>query len=119
MCGLCNKSVDFLVRADKKHRLKFSPLQGQTADRLIPDHSASLESFVYWRSGKVYEKSSAILVALSDIGGLWTASKILLIIPSIIRNCVYMWVAKNRYKWFGKNESCRVPTPNERARFLD
>jgi predicted DCC family thiol-disulfide oxidoreductase YuxK len=119
MCGLCNKSVDFLLRVDTKHRLKFSPLQGETAALLVPNHSQSLESFIYWKSDKVYEKSSAILVALSDVGGFWKMSKILLIIPTSIRNIVYMWVARNRYKWFGKSERCRMPTSEERSRFLD
>ncbi|MFT4678195.1 MAG: putative DCC family thiol-disulfide oxidoreductase YuxK [Litorivivens sp.] len=119
ICGLCNKAVDFLLRHDSKQRLKFSPLQGQTAAMLIPKSAQKMDTFVYWTAGKSYQKSTAILRALSDIGGLWKLTSILLLIPAFMRNAVYSWVSKHRYDWFGKNENCRVPTACERTQFLD
>ena len=86
VCGLCNKAVDFLLRHDSKNQLKFSPLQGQTAVAMIPKSAQQMDTFIYWKSGKTYQKSTAIITALSDIGGLWKMTRILLINTFILCN---------------------------------
>jgi predicted DCC family thiol-disulfide oxidoreductase YuxK len=120
VCGLCNRAVDFLLARNHKGVLRFSPLQGNTAKQKLEAAAfQNLDSIVYWREGKIYRKSSAILKIMNDLGGWGKLLVIFWIIPRFIRNFLYDVVAKNRYKWFGKKESCRMPTKEERAYFLD
>lgn len=119
ICGLCNNFIDLLMQEDRGRVLYFSPLQGSTAQERIAEHLAlPVETVIYQRNGRTFTKSSAALRILSDIGGVWKVMTILLVIPAFMRNAVYDLVARNRYRWFGKKESCRMPTPEERARFL-
>jgi predicted DCC family thiol-disulfide oxidoreductase YuxK len=112
--------VDFLLARNQKGILRFSPLQGNTAKQKLEAATfQNLDSIVYCREGKIYRKSSAILKIMNDLGGWGKLLVIFWIIPSFIRDFVYDIVAKNRYKWFGKKESCRMPTREERAYFLD
>ncbi|MDB5255385.1 MAG: yuxK [Chitinophagaceae bacterium] len=120
VCGLCNRAIDFLMRHDKRKALLFAPLQGTTAAELLPPGEASsLSSMVYYSSGKISYKTRAILNLLWDMGGWWTLTAFFRIIPPFIRDIFYNIMATSRYKWFGKKESCRIPTVEERARFLD
>ena len=123
VCNLCNSSVDYLIDKDRKKLLRYGSLQGKTAAELIPEHTEDLDSFVYLRTNEhssvLYKRSGAAIRVLSDLGGWRKILLALLVIPPFIRNGVYNWVAKNRYKWFGKKETCRLPEPHERELFLD
>ena len=120
VCNLCNRTVDFLIRRDKKHALRFAPLQGTSAQELLDSSKfEALPSVVLLDKSGVYQRSSAVLRAVAKLGGLWPLMKVFLIVPRPIRDAVYNWIAKNRYKWFGKRDSCRLPTTEERAMFLD
>jgi len=120
VCGLCNTSVDLLMRKDRRRFLLFSPLQGTTAAQFLPKGmTTDASSFIYARKGVIYDRSSAALLVFSDLGGLWKALMIFWIVPRFIRDGVYNFIAKNRYRWFGKKESCRIPTAEERSLFLD
>ena len=118
-CTLCNFFVDFLIRHDSKKRLKYASLQGETARQLIPHLSKPpYASVVLVSDGVAQTESTAALEALAELGGAWPTVKALQVIPSFIRDAVYRYIAKNRYKWFGKKDSCRLPTPEERSYFL-
>jgi len=119
VCGLCNRFVDLLLRVDTRDTLKFAPLQGDTAARrLAPGEQTSLDSIILVDSrGRAY-RSEAVLRILESIGGLWTLSRALRVIPRSIRDFAYDVVAGNRYQWFGRRSVCRVPTPQERPKFL-
>lgn len=120
VCGLCNRAIDFLIRHDKRKVLFFTPLQGTTARKLLPPTEASsLSSIVYHSKGKIAYRTKAILMLLWDMGGWWKLFSVFRIIPPFIRDIFYNWIATSRYKWFGKKESCRIPTLEERERFLD
>lgn len=120
VCNLCNRSVDFLIRNDKRANLLFAPLQGKTALSLIsPEMISNLSSIIYLRKGIIYQRSTAAIMACWDIDWWWKWTCIFLIVPPFIRNAVYDYVAKNRYRWFGQKESCRMPTLAEKIRFLD
>ncbi|MFN0031155.1 MAG: thiol-disulfide oxidoreductase DCC family protein [Flavobacteriales bacterium] len=120
VCGLCNKSIDWFIRRDNKRRFVYAPLQGITAVRLLaPAFTQQINSFVYHRQGKIYSRSTAALWALFDLGGLWKLVAFFLVIPPFLRNLIYDWIARNRYRWFGKKDSCRLPSPEERSLFLD
>ena len=119
VCGLCNGFIDFLFRFDRKKHFLFSPLQGEKAAELLPkSDTEKLESVVLYIDGKVFYKSEAALKVLTTLGGPWLLFGVFYILPKSFRDTVYSWIAKNRYKWFGEKESCRLPTPDERARFL-
>lgn len=108
-----------MIKIDKKNNLLFAPLQGITAkenlnERFIKD----LNSMALIYDNKIYTKSTAIIKALQLIGGLWYTISILLIIPTPLRNIIYNFIAHLRYRCFGKFESCRIPTKEEKNKIL-
>ncbi len=120
VCGLCNSSVDWLLRHDKNQRFLYSPLQGQAAsEKLSAEQLADLDTIVYYRNGKALLRSDAALYIVKDLGGIWSMLYGFIILPRFLRDGIYKWVSRNRYKWFGKKEACRIPSKEERARFLD
>lgn len=119
-CNLCNRFVDFLISRDVEHRLKFAPLQGRTAEaRLAPEYRERLGTVVLEREGKAYIRSTAAILAVAELGGFWQLAKLCLIVPKFLRDLVYRYIAKNRYLWFGRRDTCRLPTDEERTQFLD
>ena len=120
VCNLCNGFVDFLIRCQKTKKIYFSPLQGNTAKIILPEGKISnLDSVVYYRDGKVFEQSRAVLYVLSDTLFLGKVFLVFLIIPSPIRDFIYRKIANSRYHLFGRRTHCRLPTSEERALFLD
>jgi predicted DCC family thiol-disulfide oxidoreductase YuxK len=112
--------VDFVVRRDPEHNFSFAPLQGESAKRHLPNSTLlGLRSVVLWTQGQYFEKSDAILMILPQLGGAWRVFRMGWIFPRFFRDWIYDFVAKNRYRFFGKRDSCRLPTPQERALFLD
>ena len=120
VCGLCNAWVDFVIARDRHARFRFSPLQGETArDWLQMTPETSLDSVALVDAAGIHRKSEAVWRILSQLGGVWRPLGCLLrLIPCPLRNWGYDFVARHRYRWFGKKEACRLPTPGERVRFL-
>lgn len=121
VCNLCNGFVQFLIRQDKRDQLTFGSLQGSIAQQLLAQNGINnyLSSIVYIRNGKLYQRSSAALSILKDVGGWWWLTQIFWIVPRPIRDMFYNWVGRNRYRWFGKRQSCMVPCPELQKRFLE
>lgn len=120
VCGLCNWSVSFILKIDKKKKIRFSPLQGSTAQKVLSEEDRlDFDSLVFYNEGVVKKYSTGVLNILKEIGGIWSVFYVFIIIPVFIRDAVYRVIAKNRYKWFGKLDTCRLPTAEERAVFLD
>ena len=118
VCGLCNRAVNVLLRHDEDAYFKVAPLQGSTARALLGNLPEKVDSIVLWEEGSVYIKSDAALRIASRLTG-WP--RLLLsarILPRYFRDKVYDLIARKRYHWFGKKETCRVPTEQERLRFL-
>ena len=119
VCGLCNRAVDFLIQRDTKRLFHFAPLQGETALKELPvSLTDQPDTIVCKDSESLYYKSGAILHIMMKIGGVWKLMALCYIIPKFIRDFFYDIIANNRYKVFGKKESCRMPTPEERQVFL-
>ena len=121
VCGLCNRFVDYLLKHDKQHHLKFAPLQGEAAHEYLSEEDIeAFDSIQYYSDGKVYNKSTAALRIFIKLGGWY---KFLgytgYVFPRFIRDWIYDIVANNRYKWFGKRDQCRIPSSGEKKRFLD
>ena len=120
ICGLCNTFIDFVMPRDEKRIFKFSPLQGETARKLLPPQDyENVDSVVLYHNGKVYRRSAAVFEIFKLLGGKWKGLSVLGHIPTPITDVFYNLTAKYRYKLFGMKESCRIPTPAERAQFLD
>jgi predicted DCC family thiol-disulfide oxidoreductase YuxK len=118
-CGLCNGFVDFMMKVDSKGVFNFSPLQGEFAkSHLSQSDILDLKSVVILIDGKTYRKAKGVFKALGELGGFWKAFLILNIIPTPILNSFYDMVATNRYRLFGKRATCRLPTQEERNRFI-
>ena len=120
-CTLCNGLVDWVMKMDHHHRIQFASLQGETARQhlhLNPE-SVDFDTVIYFKEGRSFERSNAILELLKDLGGFWIVLYVLKLIPVFLRDSVYNWVAKNRFRFFGRRETCRLPTPAEKSRLLD
>lgn len=119
-CGLCNKSIQFVMRHDRDQVFYYAPLQGDTAERaqLKPEGDPEAWSVVLVDEKGVHRRSTAALRIASKLGGFWSLLALFLIVPRFIRDAVYGWVARNRYRVWGKLEACPLPPPEARARFL-
>jgi predicted DCC family thiol-disulfide oxidoreductase YuxK len=120
VCGLCNHTVDFLIARDHGARLKYAPLQGETAQQQLPEElRRQLNTLIFVRSGDVFVRSAAVVRILQQLGGFWSCvGGLLWLIPWPLRDLGYRIVSALRYRLFGKHESCRIPSPEERTRFL-
>lgn len=121
VCNLCNGIVSFIIKRDKKALFRFAAIQsgaGQTLLRRqgIDDRNRTL---YYFRNDVCFEQSTAVLHILKDLGGGWKCFYVLMIVPACIRDAAYRLVAKNRYRIFGKKQSCLLPSPDIKDRFLD
>jgi predicted DCC family thiol-disulfide oxidoreductase YuxK len=120
VCNFCNSTVNWLIARNIRGNLKFSSLQGETAKQLLPEALVSdLSSIVYFRNGKFFIKSTAALLIFRDMAWYGFLGLPFFIVPSFLRDALYNWIARNRYHWFGKREACRIPTPEERSRFME
>lgn len=119
VCNLCDGFISTLFFLGLKEPMKVASLQGEYAkDHLPQSLRESLSSVVYQREEELLFESHAVIAILSDLKWYFKPLKIALIIPKAWRDGLYKWVAKNRYKLFGKKETCRLPSPSEREFFL-
>lgn len=121
-CNLCNGAVQFTIKRDRKNIFRFASLQSDFATKALTSFDLEPnqgDSFILLEDGKVYQRSTAALRVVKKLNGLWPLLYAFIIIPRFIRNGIYNFIAKNRYRWFGKQESCWVPTSELKARFLD
>ncbi|PHR74651.1 MAG: thiol-disulfide oxidoreductase [Lutibacter sp.] len=121
VCNLCNSSVQFVIKHDKKQQFLFSSLQSDAAKEILlqfGEINMNLDSIILITDAKIYSKSSAILKIAELLGGYYAVGIIFYIIPKFIRDKIYDFVAKNRYKWYGKRENCMIPNKKIKSRFL-
>jgi predicted DCC family thiol-disulfide oxidoreductase YuxK len=119
VCNLCNGAVNFVIDRDPQGLFKLAPLQSEIATKYLDKERISkLDSIVLYEDGKIYEKSTAALKIAKKLNGAWFLLYVFIVIPPFIRNIFYNIVAKYRYKWFGKRETCRMPTTDIKDRFL-
>ena len=122
VCTLCNRGVNFLIKHDKKGGLKFASLQSEYAQNVIPKallDRDNLDTIIVYTDGKFYERSKAVLKLCKVLGGGFYVVLIGYLIPRFIRDGLYRFIANNRYRWFGRQSQCRVPTPDLKERFLE
>ena len=120
ICNYCNKWVNFIIRHDKKKKFRFAALQSEAGKKLIKEYNISEkeESAVLIYNDKIYLKSSTGLHILYHLGGIYSLAFIFILVPEYIRDFYYDIIARNRYKWWGKRNECRIPAEDEKERFL-
>ncbi len=122
-CNFCDASVQFIIKRDPYEHFQFASLQSETGKELIAtyDIPVDIDSLVLIENGSVYTKSSAALRIAKKLDGLWNLLFLFTLIPRPIRDTAYSYFAKHRYKWFGKKvgvEACKLPSPDQRKRFI-
>jgi predicted DCC family thiol-disulfide oxidoreductase YuxK len=117
VCGLCNGFVNFLLKIDKNHALFFAPLQGETA-KFLEVKEAALNTIVFYDKGKLYKRSTAVLMIFKRVSGFWKIFLVFNIVPLFVRDFFYDVIAKYRYRLFSKRAECRVPASKEKKYFL-
>jgi predicted DCC family thiol-disulfide oxidoreductase YuxK len=122
VCNLCNKAVQIVLKNDAKKHFQFATLQSDTGRRILEQQHIrpeNPESFLLVKEGKVYQRSTAALKVARNLKGVWKLLYPLILIPAFIRDPVYDFIARNRYKWFGKNDACWLPKPEFADRFIN
>jgi predicted DCC family thiol-disulfide oxidoreductase YuxK len=122
VCNFCNSSINFIIDRDSGNTFRFAALQSDKGRALLLEHSvedtSSLDSVVLIKNKKIYKKSAAALEIVRDLDGLWPLLYIFKLLPSFILNILYDAIARNRYRLFGKADTCRIPTPQLKQKFL-
>ncbi|AWX46199.1 Alpha-N-acetylgalactosaminidase [Flagellimonas maritima] len=122
VCNLCNSSIQFVIKRDKKDIFRYAALQSQVGQKLIDERAidiSKVDSIILVEPGVAYyTKSDAALNIAKSFGGVWKIVNVFTWIPKSFRDAVYNFVARNRYRWFGQKDACMIPTPELRAKFL-
>jgi predicted DCC family thiol-disulfide oxidoreductase YuxK len=125
VCNLCNGFVQFVIRHDAAGRFRFAALQSDAGRALLLAQgltpaavAADPESVLLFSGGRLYSHSAAVLRIAAGLGGVWRIAALARVLPAAWRDAVYRFVARHRYRWFGRQESCMLPTPALKARFL-
>ncbi|RDC61631.1 thiol-disulfide oxidoreductase DCC family protein [Adhaeribacter pallidiroseus] len=121
VCNLCNGFVQFVIKHDRQGYFKFTALQSDAGQEILQQVNFSnnaLDTVVLVENGKMFVRSTAALKILARLDGFWPLAYAAIILPAFLRDFIYVGVARNRYRWFGKQESCMVPTPELKSRFL-
>ncbi len=121
MCNFCNFWVNFIIDRDRNKHFRFASLQSDTAQKILKEKNFNplkIETIVLVLNDKLFTKSSAALQIVKRLDGMWKLVYVFSILPKPMRDVVYDFIARNRYKWFGKRDSCRIPTEEVKGRFL-
>ena len=121
VCNLCTGSVQFIIKHDPKQYFRFASLQSELGQQFLQQNGLSadtFDSFIVWENGKYHTESTAALRVARKLSGLWPGLYVFILLPAFIRNSVYRLIARNRYRWFGKKETCWVPTAELNGLFI-
>jgi hypothetical protein len=121
VCNFCNSSINFIIRNDKTDHFRFLTLQSERGQKIIKQYNLdpeNLQTVILLENGRIYTRSTAALRIARKLKGGWKIFYGFIIVPAVLRDFFYNIVAKNRYKWWGKKESCMIPTPEVRKKFL-
>ena len=122
VCNLCNASVQFIIRHDKKRIFRFASLQSAVGQYLLKENNLAekhFDSFILYENQNIYTRSTGALKCANYLSPPWSWLYIFIWVPRFIRDGIYSWISKNRYRWFGKKEACWLPSPELKNLFLD
>jgi len=121
VCNLCNSSVLFIIQRDPKAKFRFASLQsdfGKVQMQRFGLNHSELNSVLLIKGETLYQKSNAALEIARNLTGGWPLLYVFKIVPAFLRDWIYNWIARNRYRWFGKKDACMIPTPELKSRFV-
>jgi predicted DCC family thiol-disulfide oxidoreductase YuxK len=120
VCNFCNGAVNWIIAHDPQAKFKFAPLQSEFGERVRRKSGIAeeVDSIILVENDQAYTRSSAALRILKTLGGIWSVGYAGIIVPRAIRDWFYKYFAAHRYRWFGKQDACMVPTPEVRQRFV-
>ena len=121
VCNFCDDWVNFVIKREKKSIIKFAALQSEAGQQILTQFNLpihSFDTFIFIEDGVIYTKSTAALKVCRYLTTFWRLLYGLIIVPKFIRDGVYQLIARNRYAWFGKKDTCMIPSPEVRSRFL-
>ncbi|XBP66569.1 thiol-disulfide oxidoreductase DCC family protein [Bacillus velezensis] len=121
VCNLCGGAVQFIIKRDPAGKISFASLQSDTARELLASEGLPTEQFdsmIFIENGRIYKKSAAVLKVSRHLRGAWRLSAVFFAVPRPLRDRAYSFIARRRYKWFGKREACMLPSPEIKNRFL-
>ncbi len=121
VCNFCNDRINFIIRHDKKDYFRFAALQSDVGNKILAEHKISLanpDTFILIENQKYFDRTFAALRIAKHLNGFWPLLFVFIIVPPFIRDVAYKIIAKNRYRWWGKKESCMIPNAEVRAKFL-
>ncbi|MOA30442.1 hypothetical protein D3C78_1515330 [compost metagenome] len=121
-CLLCNGWVRFLLKQDRRGRFRFAAIQGETGSRLLAEAGLQvqgLQTLLLVDAGRSWQHTGAIFRILHALGGPWRLAWLAWLVPAPLRDGLYRWLARNRYRWFGRSAQCLLPDATQAARFLD
>lgn len=122
ICNLCESSIQFIIKRDKKDTFRYVAIQSEIGQKIIKHigiDTSKTDSIILYLPGRAYYyKAEAALLIAKDLSGFYSILGYLSFIPNNLKNLIYDYIAKNRYKWYGKKESCMIPTPELKAKFL-
>lgn len=119
VCNLCNASINWIIDHDPNRIFRFASLQSQAARQLLNGLDSIPDSVILIDEEGIHTHSTAALRIARRLGLPWTLAALALPIPAFFRDAIYKWIARHRYSWFGRSETCRIPTPELSNRFLD
>ncbi len=121
VCNLCNGAVQFIIKRDKQKNFLFASLQSNYAAKVLKGKNigTGLDTIVLLSNEQVFIKSRAVLEISRALPGVWPLLYVFRIMPTFLRDAVYEWIARNRYRFFGKKDTCMIPSPELKSRFLD
>lgn len=122
VCNLCQNSVRFVIRRDRRERFRFGSLQSEAGRALLARHGiedTGLTSIVLLEDGRFYRKSTAALKIARRLDGMWPVLYVFIVVPAVIRDAVYDFIGRRRYRWFGRSETCWIKTDAMRERFIE
>ncbi len=122
VCNLCNASVQFVIRHDSAAKFRFAAIQSEIGREIFQRHGldpANLQTFVFITDGRIFLRSDAAIEVVARFGGAWKLLRVFSLVPRSVRDAIYSFIAQNRYRWFGRQEVCMIPTPEIKERFLD
>lgn len=121
VCNLCNGAVNFIIDRDPEAYFRMAALQSTIGQEILQKHSLNTQYFdtiVLVEGENIYSHSTAALRIARKLSGAWPLFYAFIVIPSPLRNVIYNWISRNRYRWFGKQDVCRIPTPELQRHFL-
>ena len=121
VCNLCSALVQFVIRHDRRAKFRFAAIQSEIGREIFQSHGldpVDLQTFVFISDGKMLLRSDAAIEVVSHFGGAWSLLGIFRFLPRVLRDSIYSFIARNRYRWFGRNDVCMIPTAEIKERFI-